>query len=390
VKILMLCYNVAGKGTYWRALQLARGLARDGHAVTVMSTSRDHYWRFTDKPDAQEGVTLVESPDLMRGPLRSGWDPYNTLARLRWGRGQRFDLVHAFEARPIVAYPALAWKRRGAKLVLDWCDWFGKGGSVEERPNRVIRTLLRPVETYYEDHFRTRADGTTVINSFLHERARKLGVKPETIMLLPNGCDVETFRPLSPAEARRQIGLPLDAPLVGYVGALFQRDAILMAQAFDYLKQQIPRARLLLAGYCNIEVERLVAEPQAVTRTGRLTYDRLNVYLSACDVLWLPLRDSGANRGRFPLKLSDYMALGRPVVATAVGDVVELLQRGDFGLLCQDNPRDLAEKTLILLRDPRRGELMGRRGRELAEREFRWEQISARLSDFYQRTLQRY
>ncbi len=66
-----------------------------------------------------------------------------------------------------------------------------------------------------------------------------------------------------------------------------------------------------------------------------------------------------------------------------------LLQRGEFGLLCQDNPQDLAEKTLILLRDPRRGELMGQRGRELAEREFRWEQISARLSEFYQRTLQR-
>ena len=177
--------------------------------------------------------------------------------------------MHAFEARPIVVYPALAWQRRGAKLVLDWCDWFGKGGSVEERPNRVVRTLLRPVETYYEDYFRTRADGTTTINFFLHERARKLGVKPETIMLLPNGCDVDTFRPLSPAEARRQMGLPLDAPLVGYVGALFQRDAILMAQAFDHLKQQIPRARLLLAGYCNIEVERLVAEPQAVIRTGR-------------------------------------------------------------------------------------------------------------------------
>ena len=64
-------------------------------------------------------------------------------------------------------------------------------------------------------------------------------------------------------------------------------------------------------------------------------------------------------------------------------------QRGEFGLLCQDNPRDPAEKTLIVLRDPRRGELMGQRRRELAEREFRWEQISARLSEFYQRTLHR-
>jgi glycosyltransferase involved in cell wall biosynthesis len=385
----MLCYNVTGKGTYWRALQLARGLAQQGHAITVMSTSRDQHWRFTAKQDVQDGVTLLESPDLARGPLRSGWDPYNTLARLRWERRQQFDLVHAFEARPVVIYPALAWQQRGAKLVLDWGDWFGKGGSVEERPNLAIRTLLRPVETYFEDHFRTAADGTTVINSFLRERAINLGVRPDTIMALPNGCDIDTLRPLPQPEARSKIGLPLDVPLIGYIGALFRRDAVLMAQAFNQLKEQSPNARLLLAGYCNVAVERLVAEPRAVIRTGPLRYDQINLYLSACDVFWLPLSNSGANRGRFPLKLSDYMALGRPVVATAVGDVVELVQRGEFGVVCQDTPADLAAKTMILLNDPERCVWLGQRGRQLAEREFRWAQISTQLAEFYQRTLQR-
>ena len=384
----MLCYNTTSKGgTYWRALQLARGLAKRGHVVTAMFTSRDKHVRFTTRPDAQDGVVLVESPDLTRGSLRSGWDPFNTLARLRWGHDQRFDLVHAFEARPIVIYPALAWRRRGAKLVLDWCDWFGKGGSVEERPNPAIRTVLRPVETYFEEHFRTRADGTTVINSLLRERVMRLGVKPETIFALPNGCDVETLRPLPQAEARRRLGWPLDVPIVGYIGALFQRDAALMAKAFDHLKQQEPRARLLLAG-CNIRVDQLVAAPQDLIHTGQLAYDQLNPYLSACDVCWLPLCNSGANRGRFPFKLSDYMAVGKPVVATAVGDVVDLVQRGKFGVLCQDTPQDLAEKVMLLLRDPERCELLGQRGREMAEREFRWEQIADRLGEFYQCVLQ--
>jgi glycosyltransferase involved in cell wall biosynthesis len=62
-----------------------------------------------------------------------------------------------------------------------------------------------------------------------------------------------------------------------------------------------------------------VAVPQ-IFRTGPLAYDQINPYLSACDVCWLPLCDSGANRGRFPFKLGDYMAVGKPVVATAVGD----------------------------------------------------------------------
>jgi glycosyltransferase involved in cell wall biosynthesis len=256
MKVLMLCYNTTSKGgTYWRALQLARGLAKRGHVITAVFTSRDRHARFATRSDVQDGVTLVESPDLTHGPLRSGWDPYNTLARLRWGRDQVFDIVHAFEARPTVIYPALAWQRRGTKLVLDWCDWFGKGGSVEERPNRTIRTVLRPVETYFEEHFRTRADGTTVINSLLRERVIQLGVKPETIFFLPNGCDVDTLRPLPQAEARRRLGWPPDVPIVGYIGALFQRDAALMAKAFDRYKRLEPRARLLVAG-CNIRVDR--------------------------------------------------------------------------------------------------------------------------------------
>ncbi len=383
----MLCYNASGKGTYWRTLLLARGLAKGGHTITVMSTSRDRYLRFKVQPDTQPGVKLVESPDLTHGSLRSGWDPYNTLARSYWGRDQHFDLVHAFESRPVVIYPALTWQRRGAKLVMDWCDWFGKGGSVEERPNPLMRLALRPVETYFEDHFRTRAAGTTVINSTLRQRAIDLGVPQQTIIHVPNGSDINGLKPIPRDEARRKLGWSLAEPVIGYIGAIFQRDAILMAQAFDLIKQHEPRARLLLAGYCNIEVEKLVAAPRAVIRTGHLNYDQINIYLSACDVGWLPLRNSGANRGRFPLKLNDYMALGLPVIATAVGDVPALITRGEFGVVCRDEADDLAMNVVTLLRDPDRRAAMGRRGRELAEREFRWDQIADRLGEFYRRVL---
>ena len=192
----MICFGLTGKGTYWRALELARGLAHSGHSVTVMSTSRDQRRRFTTTTDRQANVSLVETPDWMRGPLRSGWDPYNVWVRMRWGRGRQFDLIHAFESRPTVIYPALAWQRRGAKLVMDWCDWFGAGGSVEERFNPLVRTILRPVETYFEEHFRARAQGTTVINSVLYQRARDLGVPERTIFFLPNGSDVDVLKPL--------------------------------------------------------------------------------------------------------------------------------------------------------------------------------------------------
>lgn len=385
MKVLLLVFNRTGQGTYWRAYHLGRHLARRGHAVTLLSTSPSRRLGFT--VTEQDGLSLVQSPDLLSGPLRSGWDPWNTLRRIAWLRGRRFDIVHAFESRPTVIYPALAAAKSGAALVMDWCDWFGRGGSVEERPSALQRLLLRPVETYFEEHFRLRAAAATVICTPLRDRALALGVPPESVLLLPNGSDTGRLSPLPIAGARRQVGLPEQAFILGYVGAIFRGDAALMAQAFDILYGQIPHLRLLIAGYCPFDVRSLSAHPEAVIQTGPLDESRLNAYLAASDLFWLPLRDTLANRGRFPLKLTDYMAVGRPVVATAVGDVAPLLEQEPAGLLSPPEPEAFARQTLRLHRDPALRAQMGARARLLAETRFSWERLAAGLEAHYTRAL---
>ena len=228
-----------------------------------------------------------------------------------------------------------------------------------------------------------------VCHSLLRRKAIELGVKPETILDLPNGCNVHGLRPAPRAAARSVLGWPDDVLVIGHIGAIFQRDALLMAQAFDRIQQAEPKARLLLAGYCNVAVEKLVAAPNDIWRSGRIRYHEIGRYLAACDVLWLPLRDSGANRGRSPLKLNDYMSVGRPVVTTAVGDAADLVIRGEFGLVAADRPEDLAQQVLTLLRDPIRREAMGHRARQMAEHELAWDHIGEKLDRFYQQILDR-
>lgn len=389
MRILMLLYNQVGKGTYWRALHLARNLANRGHDLTVLATSRDRRLRFGSRTDTQSEASLVEAPDMLWKGLRSGWDPWATLRRILWVDGERFDLIHGFESRPAVILPALYEKRRkGTRLILDWCDWFGRGGSVEERPNPLLRSFLRPAETLFEERFRKYCDGTTVINGELRRRAIELGVKPETILLLPNGSNVDEIRPVPQEEVRQALGWQGEVQVIGYIGAIFHRDAELMAQAFDRIHSSMPSTRLLLIGYCNVAVEELVNTPGAVWRTGRVEYHEINRYLGACDVCWLPMRDSGANRGRSPLKVKDYMAAGRPVVTTSVGEVAELVRRSGFGLVAPDEPAALAEQTLVMLRDPEQGQEMGRRARQAAEDNFRWERMAERLETFYERILE--
>jgi len=388
MNILFILFNPVGKGTYWRGLFLARGLAEQGHKVTVMATSRDKHFGFHTRSDNHPNVTIVETPDLLWGSLRFGWDIWNITARIIWSFTKQFDLIHAFESRPVVILPALYWQRiRGVTLILDWCDLFGKGGSVEERQSWLVRTGLRPFETFFEDHFRTWADGTTVINSALRQRAIMLGVSPDKIMYLPNGSNTDDLYPYPKASAREKLGLEQDILIIGYLGAIFLRDAHFMVKAFDMIHQSEPRARLLLIGYCNIPIESYSKYPEAIQRTDSIQYTEINTYLAACDVCWLPLKDSGANRGRFPLKINDYMAAGKPIIATDVGDMADLVQAGKFGVISSDQPEYLSEQALDLLYNPAQREQMGQNARQFAESEFNWTSISERLLQHYQRIL---
>ena len=384
MRVLMLVYNVINKGTFWRALYLARGLARRGHNITIVATSRDLRWSFRISKDIKAGVTLFESPDLFKGSLRSGWDLYNALSRIIMTHKFEFDLVHAFESRPVVILPALYWQRwRRTPLIMDWSDWFGNGGAVEERPNPLTRAVLRPFETFFEEYFRKCANGSTVINDFLKQRAVSLGVAPEDMLVLPNGCNVEEIYPFPREKARKCLGWPENVFVIGYIGVIFRRDSELMVKAFDQLLQMEPQARLLLIGYCNIPIAKMVRLPQTVWQTGYIAQQDVNLYLAACDLCWLPLRDTGANRGRFPLKLNDYMAAGRPVVVTDVGNIGELVRIGRFGLVVRDEPGAIAQATLQLLREPTLREEMGQKGRRLAETEFTWDRMADKLEQFY-------
>jgi len=120
-----------------------------------------------------------------------------------------------------------------------------------------------------------------------------------------------------------------------------------------------------------------------VWRTGQINYRDINIYLGACDVCWLPMRNTGANMGRSPLKLNDYMSAGRPVVITNVGDVAKLVARGNFGLVVNDDPEVLAQTVFHLFKEPALRQEMGRRARYLAESEFAWDSIAKRLMSFY-------
>lgn len=388
MRILFLNHNVIWRSTFYRCFHFGRYLVRRGHAVTIATIhpSRRAGIETTDL----QGVRVVQFPDLLWGMGRSGWDPWDVWQRLCWLRQQSFDLVHAFDARPVVIHPALALQRRGVPLFMDWADWWGRGGVISERRNPLLRYGFAPVETWYEEHFRTRALGTTVISSALRARALGLGVRAGTIEKLTGGADVENFAPRDQAACRQALGLPRDAKILGFMGFVHY-DLDLAVQVFCRLYQQDRSVRLMLVGKPSPlprQMARAAGAEDGLLEYGVVPYERIPDYLGCADVFLLPFADKQANIGRWPNKAGDYMAMGRPIVTSPVGEMRELFSGEAFGRLAPPDPEGFAEAVARLLQDPEACARMGRAARQAAEADYSWEFLAARLEAFYARRLE--
>lgn len=387
LKILMPVFNRVGNGTYWRTFGLAQELAARGHHITLMAAGPRGQNGVEIRQSA--GVTQVITPSWFAATYGSGYDPGDILGRVRWllSSRERFDLVHAFESRPSCLVPAWMSWRRGARFVSDWCDWFGKGGSVEQRPNDLARALLRPVETALENRSRPKAAGVTVINQTIYQKARHLGVEDNQILLLPNGAYTDDFQPAGRDEARRRLALPTGVPLIAYTGALFNSDAHLMAAAFDRINSELPEARLLLIGYTNLDLRPMVSCPEAIISTGQVPFRELVDYVSASTIGWVPLADNAANAGRFPMKVNDFMASGRAIVVTNVGDMGDVVREHGIGLVASPDPEAVAQQAMRLLKDEALRRPIELRARQVAETVYAWPRIVDPLEAFYFRML---
>lgn len=376
MKILLLNHNVAfSGGTFFRAFHFGRELVRRGHDVTLISISKSNRMTFTTSDS--DGLKIVGSPDLFWRRGRTGWDPWDCLRRIGYVRSTQWDLVHAFDSRPAVILPALSID---APLVMDWADWWGRGGTLEERPTGAfVRTFIGPLETYFEEHFRTRANATTVISSALEKRAEGLGVNHETILRLPQGCDTVGVFPLEKSASRFSSGLDPNAPILGYLGVLNRSDARLLFETWTHIRGRRPDARLLMIGNPKTEVP----ADESIILTGFVPHEAMLSCLASCDAMLLPLKDNIASRGRWPSKINDYLAAGKATVATAVGDCRELFAAHAIGRITDDNAAAMGNAALELIDQPDVCRAMGEEARRVAERELAWPILTERLEHHY-------
>jgi glycosyltransferase involved in cell wall biosynthesis len=190
------------------------------------------------------------------------------------------------------------------------------------------------------------ASAVITVSEELRRCAIRLGAAPDAVRSILNGCDSSVFRLSDRRAARAQLGLDTGAEVILFVGNLLATKGVgEMIEALQRLSRQRPNARLILVGDGPFKERAQALSEQAgiagqVRLAGRCRSEQVATWLAAADVFCLPSYSEGC-----PNVVLEALACGRPVVATDVGGIPELVD-STCGILVP--PRD-AEKLAVAL-----------------------------------------
>ena len=215
------------------------------------------------------------------------------------------------------------------------------------------------------------------------------GVPPGRVRVIYNGIEPRYFEDQTEAarRIRQELGIAADAPVVGMIARLSpEKGHDVFLQVAREVAARRPDARFLVvgAGPLSAELQQLSAAlglaEQVIFTGARRDVTALNHVI---DVFLLPSREEA-----LPLAVLEAMAAERPVVATAVGGVPEVVVDGETGFLCQPGERaPLARAVLALLERPELRAALGRRGRRRAASRFGVERMVQETARYYQATI---
>jgi glycosyltransferase involved in cell wall biosynthesis len=341
IRVSFLIDKLQRAGAQVHLAELVRGLDRDRFTPDVRCLMRGG--PLFDEL-AAEGVAAecLGLPTIYGPPA---WRAFGRLVRRL--RRDRVDVVHCYLVSANVFGGLAAW-RAGIPVVTSRRD---VGISRNWRLRVFEETFVNPVVNVVT------ANSASVAAAARRERFLAAG----KVRLVPNGVDLARFDPARhPAEASRTaLGLPPGDRVVGSVGHLspVKGHADLLDAAALLVRRGVP-LRVLLVGDGPLRPA-LAEKAQALGIEDRVVFtgvrDDVPAVLAAMDVFALPSRTEGMSNA-----LLEAMAMGRPVVATAVDGNADLVRDGVTGRLVPSrDPEALAGALDAVLADPAAARSLG-------------------------------
>jgi glycosyltransferase involved in cell wall biosynthesis len=220
----------------------------------------------------------------------------------------------------------------------------------------IPSTALQPIGKLIAKRIFREADRVVVINEGLREYAIGMGAHPETTCVIRAGIDHELFGSHVDGQAvRRHYGIAEDEKVLFFMGWLYHFSGMKeVLAALAKREREDLGVKVLIVGDGDAfeELQRMRTDlglENCVTLAGKQPYERIPEFVAASDVCMLPAHNNEIMCDIVPIKMYEYMAMGKPVIATRLPGIMKEFG-SDNGVLWIERPEDALDKALEVIK----------------------------------------
>jgi glycosyltransferase involved in cell wall biosynthesis len=322
------------------------------------------------------GVKIVPIPSLVRriSPLNDIRALYDLVRIIKT---EKPDVVHTHTSKAGIL-GRMAAKIARVPLIVHTPHghvFFGHFGPILSRIFLWVERLFAPL-----------TDRVVALTDRESRDYTDLNVYPEDkLVQIHSGVDIEKFKqvPVNAVEKKRALGLDPNGLVVGFIGWLLPvKGPMHLLKAMEDVWQDHDDTILVFIGKGDLDVD-LRAEALRSNANDRINFvgwrNDIDEIMPIFDIFVLPSLNEGMGR-----VLVEAMAAGKPIVASNVGGIPDLVQHDYNGLLVPPgDEKALAASIKQLINDPEKAKMMGQRGREICNR-FSLEAMVEKIDNLYQ------
>jgi glycosyltransferase involved in cell wall biosynthesis len=300
-------------------------------------------WRIYDK----SSITVIRPPIVKLPPL-----DYISLVISRKKEIERQikefkpDIIVGFFM--ISAYLGMkAAKKHNIPFIYYWIDIYH---------SQIPFKLYQPLGKVIEKKILVKANAVIAINEKLRERVIKMGSNPKYTCIERAGIDLNRFNSdISGKNIRKEYGFSDDDIVLTFVGVLYNFSGLKeVAIEFSKIKKEYPHIKFLIVGdgdaFSDLKkIQKELNIEKQVIIAGRQPFDKIPEFIAASDICLLPAYKTEIMVDIVPIKMYEYMGMGKPVIATSLPGV--MLEFGeDNGVFYVNEPADILNKAIEIIK----------------------------------------
>jgi len=359
-----------------RIKKIAQEFKKKGHEIKIIYFPLEYHTH-------RDGFSIdgIEYIPLSR---KLGMANYYKNIRYVCAQGKWADIIHFQKCFFYAALPALLAGFVNNKPVhYDWDDWEIKIFYYEAKQPRLVGGFLWALERYIPNL----CDTVSVSSLRLKQECISYGLDPNKIAMAPVGADLNLFHPdISPIRIREKYNL--QGPIISYLGQLHGGQyAEQFIRAAKIITNQLKGITFFIigGGYRLDELKTLARDmdlDKQIIFTGAISHQETPLYLAATDIAVACFENNQITQCKSPLKIAEYLASGKPIVASDVGEVKRML--GGAGILTLPGDSEaLAQGIKKLLDDEPLRKRLAIKARQRAEDLYNWQTTADNLLRIY-------